>query len=392
MAKQRVNFSSYPADYYTGCQARIYFGSIFVDDVATIQYQTSHSKAPLYGYGDHQFRTITKGQFLVRGSFTVAFKETGYLYSILQLVKADKSGVQLVGKSKQSFDTYLNYIGTGMTVEQALDYTASKGTTNNVVGSNFNNKGDFEDISEVLEDAIWGKPGTPDNFSSRIPRSDELDYNKYTGGNGSTNDIDRDGFDILLTFGNYRTGSDSPEHTMISINDVHITGESLIVSPTAEPIGLTCEFFARGLNERISSSWDAATYKDIKDANQKMTDGIKVKDNTAKNTSNSSNSIQPINVEGLKNSVTDIINLLSEQIQTYIDNKASSSSIISIAKLAISSINRNIDVVRGSEEINIKNNIRTLWSELRGSLIGSDAVFSDVIIFNALKNLENLSK
>lgn len=282
MAKQRVNFATYPQDYYTGAQARIYFGSIWVDDIATIQYQTSHSKAPLYGYGDHQFRTVAKGQFLVRGSFTIAFKETGYLYSVLQLVKSDSSGLKVIGKSKEAFDTYINYIGAGMTVEQALDYAASTGTTNKVTNTNFNSAGDFEDISEVMEDAIWGKPGTPANFSARIPRSDELDYNKYTGGNGSANDIDRNGFDILLTFGNYRTGTDTPDHTMISINDVHITGESVIVSPSAEPIGLTCEFFARGLNERISSSWDAATYKGIKDTNQKVADNIAAKDKAAK--------------------------------------------------------------------------------------------------------------
>ncbi|HLD91533.1 MAG TPA: hypothetical protein VI911_11095 [Patescibacteria group bacterium] len=261
MSKQRVNFSTYPQDYFCGAQVRIYFGSIYVDDIATIQYQTSHSKTPLYGYGDHQFRTIAKGQLLVRGSFTIAFKETGYLYSIIQLMRADKAGLELISKSKDSFETYMKYIGNGLTPEQALDYTANNKTTNQVFGTDFKDSADFEDISEVLEDAIWGKPGTPAFLQSRIPRSDELDYLKYTQALKTSSDIDRDGFDILLTFGSYREGIDTPDHTIVSINDVHITGESMVVSPSAEPIGLTCEFFARGINERISNAFPVADVK-----------------------------------------------------------------------------------------------------------------------------------
>lgn len=262
MAKNRVNFATYPQDYYTGAQVHIYFGSVWVDDIATIQYQTSHSKTPLYGYADHQFRAVAKGQFLVRGSFTVALKENGYLYSIMQLIRNDKSGESIGeivngsdGKpTNKSINTYLDYLSQGYTVENMLDEAANNERTSETFG--FAGKtSDFEDISEVLENAIWGRPGTPASFSRKIPRSDELDYYSYIHPTSVSTDIDSNGFDILLTFGNYKMGSDSPEHTMISINDVHITGESLVASPSAEPIGITYEFFARGINEKVSSAW-----------------------------------------------------------------------------------------------------------------------------------------
>ena len=274
MAKQRVNFATYPQDYYTGAQARIYFGSVWVDDLATIQYQTSHSKTPLYGYGDHQFRTVAKGQFLVRGSFTIAFKETGYLYQIMKLWREDKSGLDRLKSKVKNLntggDTFLNMLGLGQTIESAMD--------------NLSTTHDFEDAAEVMEDAIWGKEGTPSAMASRIPRSDELDYFKYTNTSSTSSDIDRDGFDILLTFGNYKSGNDSPEHTMISINDVHITGESMIVSPSAEPIGLTCEFFARGLNEKISNAWPHNNKQDAKDSNDdSKSDLQKLKEKAVKN-------------------------------------------------------------------------------------------------------------
>lgn len=245
MAKNRVNFATYPQDYYTGTQVRIYFGSVWVDDIATIQYQTTHSKTPLYGYADHQFRAVAKGQFMVRGSFTIAFKEVGYLYNIMKLWREDKSGYDRLKKSDSSTtkgaEEFLKIIGAGDTIEKAMDMM-SKGS-------------DFEDASEVMENVIWGKPSSLQSFGNSIPRSDELDYFRHIDKFRQDADIDRDGFDILLTFGNYKTGSDSPEHTMISINDVHITGEALVASPSAEPIGITYEFFARGLNEKVSNAW-----------------------------------------------------------------------------------------------------------------------------------------
>lgn len=245
MSKNRVSFSTYPQDYYTGCQAKVYIGSVWVDDLATIQYETSHSKTPLYGYCDHQFRSVAKGQFLVRGSFTIAFKETGYLYQIIKRWREDKTGLDVLKKFspnvKSEGETFLTMLGEGYTIEKSLDQLKQ---TN-----------DFEDAVEIMENAIWGKPGTPPAFKNRIPRSDELDYHVYLSNSSTEDDIDVEGFDILLTFGNYRAGNDTPEHTMISINDVHITGESMVVSPAAEPIGVTYQFFARGLNEKISNAW-----------------------------------------------------------------------------------------------------------------------------------------
>jgi hypothetical protein len=252
MSKQRINFSTYSQEFYTGSQCKVFFGSIYADEIATIQYQTSNSKTPLYGYGDHQFRTVVKGQFLVRGSFTVAFKETGYLNSIMNLIRAENQGTTFKGE-KSSAETFRRYISQGYTVEQALDIAAGKGESKTFGGGTPTS--DFEDISEVMEDIIWGKTSDKAAPERKIPRSDELDYFKYTGNTGTSTDIDIAGFDILLTFGSYREGDDSPEHTMISINDVHITGEALVVSPAGEPLGITYEFFARGLNERVSSAW-----------------------------------------------------------------------------------------------------------------------------------------
>lgn len=256
-APKRLNFATYPQEYFTGTQVRVYFGGIWVDDVATIQYQTNQSKTPLFGYNDHQFRSVAKGQFMVNGNFTLAFKETGYLRIIMDLIKNDNDGVSslLNADANKSVGTFIRYLNTGLTPEEALDRSVREGRSQEFGGSTA--KSDFEDIAEVLEDSIWGRTATtPPRYMKRIPRSDELDYNKYTSTTTSQpNDIDTEGFDLLISFGDYRAGNEQAEHTMIAINEVHITGESLIVSPSADPVGITYTFFARGLNERVSSSW-----------------------------------------------------------------------------------------------------------------------------------------
>lgn len=267
MAKNRVSFSTYPQDYYTGSTCRVYFGSTYVDDIATISYQTSHNKLPLYGYADHQFRAVAKGQFIVRGNFTIAFKETGYLPLIMNLIKKEKSGMKLNGK-KSIKDTYINYISQGYTVEEALDELVANNLTNPNETSNIS---DFEDLAEVMEDAIWGKKESVGVYGNRIPRSDELDYFKYTVDKNEGTDIDVEGFDILLTFGNYTEGDDNLEHTIISINDVHITNESMVVTTNGDPIGLSFEFFARGLNERISTSYDTKQGEATKEVEKPVT-------------------------------------------------------------------------------------------------------------------------
>lgn len=269
----RRQYLTYPQDYYTGSQVRVYFGGIFVDDIATIQFQTSHTKTPLYGYNDHQFRAVAKGQFIVRGQFTVAFKETGYLRVIMDMIKNDNVGVAKAlrtDKSKDSTEKFMYYINQGLTIEEAIQKAREQGLSSQLAGANTKTS-DFEDIAEVLEDSIWGrKETTPKRYEKRIPRSDEFDYFKHTqteANASNANDIDINGFDILLTFGNYTRGLDEAEHTMIALNDVHITGESLVATPADEPIGCTYEFFARGLNERVSAQWPKADQEVTIDAN-----------------------------------------------------------------------------------------------------------------------------
>ena len=232
--KKRKNFLTYPYDYYAGQMARIFFGHIWVDDIVTIQYALNQNKMPVYGYASQQFDAVARGQIIVNGNFTIAFKETGYLNIINNYLVENK------GKTKSKSDTLKYWLGKNKPIEQVLDelYMRSEGQS------------DFEDLAESLEDYVW------DDFSEKqhrkITRPDEFDYNGNFG-------IDRDGFDIVLTFGDYT--DDSAEHTVKVINDVHITEENMIVTPDGSPVAVNYTFFGRGLDEKISNIYNIPKLK-----------------------------------------------------------------------------------------------------------------------------------
>lgn len=230
--KVRKNYLTYPYDYFTGQQARIFFGHVWVDDIITIQYSSNQNKAPIYGYASQQFDDIAKGQFLVNGNFTIAFKETGYLsliYQQLNNLKAPKT------TNKDVLKFWLN---KNRPIEEVLDN----------LSANDQNGQDFEDLAEALEDYVWGNFG---KVGQQLKRVDQLD--EFPGG------VDRDGFDIVLLLGDFT--NDASEHTVKVINDVHITGESTVITPDGAPVAMNYTFFARGVDERISSSFNIADEK-----------------------------------------------------------------------------------------------------------------------------------
>lgn len=228
--KKRRNYLSYPYDYYTGSSVRIFFGHVWVDDIITIQYSMNQNKTPLYGYASQKFDAVAKGQILVQGNFTIAFKEAGYLnvvHNYFQDLKNDKKG-----KDKNEVLHY--WLSKNKPIEQILDELYMSGES----------ASDFEDLSEALEDYVWRDFGTP---SRSITRPDEFDY-------GTDGGIDLSGFDIVMTFGDYTDGE--AEHTVKVINDVHIIGESMVVTPDGSPIGLNYTFFARSIDENISNVYN----------------------------------------------------------------------------------------------------------------------------------------
>lgn len=74
-------------EYYSGAQASIFIGDIWVDDIVEYSFSNSYSAKPVFGYGSTWFDHVAEGRELIQGSFTINFREPNYLWIILSAYK-----------------------------------------------------------------------------------------------------------------------------------------------------------------------------------------------------------------------------------------------------------------------------------------------------------------
>jgi len=280
----------YHNDYYCGSNVAIFFGDTWIDDMVSFQYSAAQQKVPLWGYASQQFDAVAEGKFMLQGQFTIAFKEVGYLNVIMRkLLSRELSGktykeIRDAIKKKQwyrlglggvenkggDFGEYYNQspmlgwtykdLGNGQLIRQPRISRSNIEDQLSELGMS-DAKG-FESLAEDLEDSIWGvntnKPnwGTrkvtrPDNFDVVTRNNKGTDASILSGTEYQDRFVNPKSFNILITYGNINVSAS--EHTVQSINDVHITDVSQVLGPTGEPVMEQYSFFARGINEAIGT-------------------------------------------------------------------------------------------------------------------------------------------
>ena len=70
---------TYEADFYSGAQIQVMIGDILIDNAVGISYQISGDRTPVYGFGSEYFAFVAKAPVFIRGSLTIAFKESFYM-------------------------------------------------------------------------------------------------------------------------------------------------------------------------------------------------------------------------------------------------------------------------------------------------------------------------
>jgi hypothetical protein len=69
--------------YFTGTQARIYVGNLFIDEIDTFYTVYNNNRIPVYGYSSKNVDAFGQGKRLVQGQISVNFVSEGYLYTVL---------------------------------------------------------------------------------------------------------------------------------------------------------------------------------------------------------------------------------------------------------------------------------------------------------------------
>lgn len=251
----------YDLEYFSGSQATIYIGDVWVDEVTFIMYRRIQEKTPLYGYASQLFDDTAAGHVLVQGSFAINYKEQGYLWAILRRwfnygedSFSEKGRVDPVNSRKAKILT-ANKIGTDpnkiggrpilgsngtrvsrATVERLLQNKASRQERyefyRSLAGYATFSPGTgkdkiFEDIVEIFEDQLW-------KFSDNrklLEQVRRIDDNVF------------DGFDIYVLFGNY--SNPKANHTAQKIIGVRLTEEAKTVQIDGEPVQEVYNFIAR---------------------------------------------------------------------------------------------------------------------------------------------------
>lgn len=225
------------SSYYSGTDIRIYFGDYWVDEIVEIEFSMQEQVAPIYGYASYTFDKVARGNRIVQGSFSINFKEAGYLHSVLNSLS-----------SKQAKGEWFNIN------EFDKNQPAGRGT---VVGSKAKNIenliANFDEVSESYELALWGKNGGTNELNNR-----HRDSFFYGVRDNEKHQTMRDhGFNILITFGetdDLSRGTNNYQ-TAQTIVGVQLNGLSTHTDPSGNPVQEVYSFIARDISDTISSAY-----------------------------------------------------------------------------------------------------------------------------------------
>lgn len=228
-----VDYTVFPQEFFAGANLNIYFGDILIDEVVGMALTLEEQALPIYGYGSYTWDAIAKGNRAIRGTFSIYYKEEGYLNTLLTQIN---NGLTTTKTSKPAV---LKVAPEDMTLESLLTAANSKDPTA------------YQKLADAYEDALWGDNESPEasNIKSRDKDSYFTPHTKET--------IRTDGFKIVIVFGPEarKTKAALPANmsevptTVKTIHGVHLLSSKMVINNDGQPIFEEYEFLARDMDE-----------------------------------------------------------------------------------------------------------------------------------------------
>lgn len=264
LQQQLHRLKNYYTEYFSGAQVKVYVNDVRLNAV-TIAWTASQNKIPVYGYASQEFDAVMKGNFLVNGELSIAFRDVGEFHAIDKHIKEKnvrqdtyvRALTRLSTLSRDTFDEG-NLIGSFSAGQTPLiGYVKNKlrNDQNQLVVSNdtidtlLSGPYSFEEIARTLEEVIWGIH--PLEQDKAIIRADQMDFVRFTDRNGIPYTSIADGLNFLITYGNVE--NPDSENTVKSINDIHFIGSSQSIDPSSGFIIETYTFFAKSMDRPTSN-------------------------------------------------------------------------------------------------------------------------------------------
>lgn len=256
----------YNTDYYTSSQTAIYIGEVLVDEVTSMQWNVSQNKRPIYGYTSQLYDQLSKGQVLVHGTFTINFKEAGYLFLILQRYRQaifqnphpffsfkDEPGFNGENKSLAQGEQTI-----GLNIEQIINGEVSIRDRNQALSTLATAAAlqGFSSSTRAAGEVGLGDKTNPrtgkreisaeslfEAFENKIWKTDQQDLDSMTR---RADDNLLNPFDIYVAYGDF-DGDDRRNHTIKKLSEVSIIGEAQQIQIGGLPLQEQYTFIARNL-------------------------------------------------------------------------------------------------------------------------------------------------
>ena len=223
MARQEMN-----TEYFSGSQASIFIGDVWVDEIIDWQVSYGASATPIYGYGDTFFSHAAQGRVLVQGSFTINFKEPNYLFAILERY----SKYNNLDLKKHSTEEVEDDVGNPYRVQETL------------------REKNFIDKRRALDDFFYQKQGgefstdrSLNNIEGIVSRNILRNSSLSTLDPRLVNEFARPLFDIKIGYGTVLDENTIGEQ----IVGVKLIGKGKTIMANGEPLKESYSFFAKNL-------------------------------------------------------------------------------------------------------------------------------------------------
>lgn len=202
-------------DFYSGSQASIFIGDVWLDDICGWQIQTNFSAAPIYGYGDQLYSHVAQGKVLVQGSFEINFREPNYLWAILEKYNFDRN---VKTQDDPLAPVRSGGLGTAKFNQSEASFAADRRRNLDF----FFNTSQPNKITKALQEER--------SISQKPYVDNSVDFNQNT-------------FDILLGYGAV-LNEDTPGERVLGVK---LIGKSKVIYHNGNPIKEQYNFFARNI-------------------------------------------------------------------------------------------------------------------------------------------------
>ena len=81
--KKQRDYQLFPEEYFTSTDVQIYFNDVYMDEMTGLSFQLNELTDQIFGYASNTWDYHARGRRIVQGQFRIAFKEAGYLWTVL---------------------------------------------------------------------------------------------------------------------------------------------------------------------------------------------------------------------------------------------------------------------------------------------------------------------